>query len=400
MGYFRISSSMKILFATESYYPNIDGGAIAQRRLVHELARHGHDVGVIAPGFSFKNSTEKDNGSTIFRTKGLTLLFYMDNKYHFSPFPIFQVKKIIRTFKPDIVDVCSPYPVGISLMVCARKYDIPVVGSIHMLPENMLSPFINSRYYKIMKKYSWSYLVYFFNLVDWATIPTQTGANMYTNRGLKTKITPISNGVDTKLFNPNNDGGYLRKKFKISKENVVLYTGRMSSEKNLDVLIKAIPHVLKNIDAHFLFCGSGGGYKQQMKRLTETLKVSDHTTFIDFLDWKDYPNIYSLANLFVMPAEAELQSIVTMEAIASGLPAIVVNKGAVPELVGLDNGLLFDSKNSKQLSSNIVKILSDKKLRNAMSKNSLKLIKKHSMNYVASKYEKVYGEVIEKYKNR
>lgn len=388
---------MKILFATESYYPNIDGGAIAQHRLVHELIKRGNEVVVIAPSFSFKNCVEQDKGSTVFRPRGLTLPFYMNNKYHFSPFPIFQINKIIKTFKPDVVNVCSPYPIGANTMMFAKKYGIPVVGSIHILPENMLSPFLNSRYYNMMNKYSWKYLVYFFNLVDWATAPTQTGADMYIDRGLKTKITPISNGVNTEIFNPNNNGEYLRKKFNIPKDNIVLYTGRMSSEKNLDVLVKAIPLVVKEIDAHFLFCGSGGGYKQKMKKLTVTLNVSDNTTFLDFLDWQDYINIYSLANLFVMPAEAELQSIVTMEAIASGLPAVVVNKGAVPELVSLDNGLLFDPRNSKQLASNIAKILSDRNLRNTMSKNSLELIKNHSMKHVGCQFEKVYKNVIESY---
>jgi glycosyltransferase involved in cell wall biosynthesis len=391
---------MKILFATESYYPNIDGGAIAQHRLVHELVKRGNEVVVIAPSFSFKNCVEQDKGSTINRPRGLTLPFYMNNKYHFSPFPIFHSNKIIKTFKPDVVNVCSPYPIGANTMICAKKYGIPVVGSIHILPENMLSPFLNSRYYNMMNKYSWKYLVYFFNLVDWATAPTQTGADMYINRGLKTKITPISNGVNTEIFNPNNNGEYLRKKFNIPKENIVLYTGRMSSEKNLDVLVKAIPLVVKEIDAHFLFCGSGGGYKQKMKKLTETLHMSDNTTFLDFLDWEDYINIYSLADLFVMPAEAELQSIVTMEAIASGLPAVVVNKGAVPELVSLNNGLLFDPRNSKQLASNIAKVLSDKNLRNTMSKNSLKLIKNHSMNHVGCQFEKVYENVIDSYNNK
>jgi len=99
---------MKILFATESYYPNIDGGAIAQHRLVKELVNSGNEVAVIAPGFKLKNSIEKDNGSTIYRPRGLTLPFYMDNKYHFSPFPMLYVKKIMQSFKPDIVNVINP----------------------------------------------------------------------------------------------------------------------------------------------------------------------------------------------------------------------------------------------------------------------------------------------------
>lgn len=387
---------MRILFATESYYPNIDGGAIAQHRLVKELVNNGNEVAVIAPGFKFKNTIDKDNGSNIFRTRGLTLPFYMDNKYHFSPFPIFKINKIIKEFKPDIINVCSPYPIGISSVICSKKYKIPIVGSIHILPENMLSPFLSSRYYNVLKNYAWSYLVYFFNLVDMTTVPTKTGAKMYLERGLKTKIKPISNGVNTTTFNPKNDGKYLKDKFNIPNKNTVLYTGRMSSEKNLDVLVRAISNVVKEIDAHFVFCGSGGTYKQKIQKLSKDLNVSNNTTFLDFLDWEDYINIYSLADLFVMPAEAELQSIVTMEAIASGLPVVVVDKGAVPELAGMNNGLIFESKNTQQLADNIVKILSNEKLKKSMSKNSLELIKQHSMEYVGKQFENLYKELLEK----
>jgi len=236
-------------------------------------------------------------------------------------------------------------------------------------------------------------------MVDWATIPTQTGADMYKTRGLKTNITPISNGVDIETFKPNKDGEYLRKKIGLPKENVVLYTGRINQEKNLDVFIKAIPIVTKKINAHFLFCGSGG-YKKEIMQMTKDLGVSDNTTFIDFLEWKDYQNIYLLADVFVMPAESELQSIVTLEAISSGLPTIVVNKGAVPELANSDNGLLFEPGDNKQLANNIIKILSDKKLRETMSKNSLLLSKKHSMKNVGSEYEKVYRQLLEQHKNK
>lgn len=385
---------MKILLATESYHPNIDGGAIAQHRLVHELTQHGHQVAVVAPGPQYKNISEQDNGSIIYRPRSLTLPLYMDNSYHFSPMPISYINHIFNSFKPDIVDICSPYPIGISALVCSKKYHVPVVGSIHMLPENMLSPFMNNRYYPKMRRISWSYLVYFFNKVDQTTIPTQSGADMYIKRGLKVPITPISNGVDTDLFNPKNNGKYLRERFNLPDKPIILYTGRMSSEKNVDVIIKAIPQVVKNLDVHFLFCGSGGGYKERMKQLTESLNISENTAFVDFLDWSDYPNIYSVADLFVMPAEAELQSIVTMEAIASGLPAVVVNKGAVPELVNQDNGLLFEPQNSSHLAECITSILSDDNLRKSMSVNSLKLIQQHSMEYVAGQYETVYNRLL------
>ncbi len=384
---------MKILFTTESYYPIIDGGAIAQHRIVHELIRKGHDVRVVAPAFSFKNTVEDENGSTIYRPRAFVLPFYMNNKYHFAPFPIFYVKKIIEEFKPDVINVCSPYPISLCAMILAKQKHIPVVGSIHILPENVLAPFFSSSFYPTMVKYIWKYLVYFYNRVDWATVPTQTGAAMYQEKGLKTVVTPISNGVNTDLFKPTNNGEYLRQRFNIPKKPLILYTGRINQEKNVDVLVKAIPSVLENVDAHFLFCGSGG-LKPEMMKLTHDLGVDTHTTFIDFLDWADYPNIFTLADVFVMPAESELQSIVTLEAIATGVPPVVVNKGAVPELASAQNGLVFEPQDSTQLAKNIITILSDTTLKNTMKKNSLKLSEQHSMDAVGTQYEQIYEKAL------
>lgn len=392
-----IVECMKILFTTESYHPIIDGGAIAQHRIVHELVKRGHDVRVVAPGFHFKNYKEDDNGSIIYRPRGIKLPFYMGGKYNFCPYPYSYVKKVINEFKPDITDVNSPYPNSLSALNIGRKKNIPVVGSIHILPENILSPLTNSRFYPTIRKYTWKYLIYFYNKVDLATVPTETGANIYKDHGLKTNVTPISNGVDTSVFYPGRDGEYLRKKIGVPKENVVLYTGRINPEKNLDVLIKAIPLVVKNTDAHFLFCGSGGAYRDSIIQMTKDLGVFDKTTFIQFLEWEDYKNIYSLGDVFVMPGEAELQSIVTLEAIASGLPAVVVNRGAVHELVNNNNGYVFESGNSEQLAEHIIKILSDKKLQKNMSKKSLELVKKHSMETVGERYEKVYKKLTDSY---
>jgi glycosyltransferase involved in cell wall biosynthesis len=350
---------------------------------------------VIAPGFSFSNTKEDDKGSTIYRPRAFTLPFYMNNKYHVAPFPFFYVKRVIDEFQPDVVNVCSPYPNSLCAMVTAKKKGIPIVGSIHILPENILAPFFDTAWYNTMVKYTWRYLIWFYNRVDSATVPTETGAAMYKERGLQVPVTAISNGVDTTMFNPKNKGEYLRKRFMLPEKPLVLYSGRMNQEKNVDVLIRAIPQVLAQVDAHFLFCGSGG-LKPDLIQLTKDLHVSDHTTFIEFLDWADYPNVYALADLFVMPAESELQSIVTLEAIASGVPAIVVNKGAVPELVSNDNGLVFEPKNSEQLAAHIISVLSDKKRRDAMRKHCLALAKKHAMSSVGAQYEQVYDQVLEK----
>ena len=103
---------MKIVIATESFYPNIDGGAVAQYNLAKQLVKKGHEVHVIAPGSNFKNKIEKKDGIKIHRVRAIKLPFYMKGRYTFSPFPYFKINSIIKEIKPDIVNVCSPYFIG------------------------------------------------------------------------------------------------------------------------------------------------------------------------------------------------------------------------------------------------------------------------------------------------
>jgi 1,2-diacylglycerol 3-alpha-glucosyltransferase len=387
---------MKILLTTDSYYPNIDGAAIAQRNLVNGLAKQGHDVRVIAPGLSFKNKIEEDQKTKIYRTKSVKLPLYMGGSYYFSPFPFFEVGKIMKDFQPDIVHICNAFQVGTSSLIWARKLNIPVVATIHLLPENMIISLskMKKKYYTFFKDLTWRYLLFFFDRMDLVTIPTKTGADMYKKRGFKTKIYPISNGLKTERFSPENNGDYLRKKFNLPDKKIVLYTGRINEEKNLDVLIKSIPTVIKEVDAHYIIVGGGGEYTKILTKLSKDLGVEENITFTGFLDWEDYPNIFSIADVFALPAESELQNIPTLEAAASGLPVVVVDKGAPSELANNDNGFIFQHQNSKQMAEYIIKILKDDKLREKMGRKGIELAKNHSLPYVIKEYEKLYQKIL------
>ena len=384
---------MKILFTTESYYPIIDGGAVAQHRLVHALRDRGHDVRVIAPGSTSQSKEIQQECCPVYRPFSMKLPFYMKGKYPFSPYPLPKVKSIIDEFSPDIINACSPYPISLSAVHVAKRRHIPCVGSIHILPENMLAPILNTLWYDRSVRYTWKFLISFYNRMDWATAPTQTGVDMYLAHGLKTPVTAISNGVNTSVFHPRDDGDDLRQRLGVPKKPLVLYAGRMSQEKNVEVLVKAIPGVLQHLDAHFLFCGSGS-LKNKMMDLAKSLGVYDHTTFIDFLAEKDYPLVYGLPDVFVMPAESELQSIVTLEAVTSGVPVVVVNKGAVRELALNGTGFLFEPQNSEMLGSQLVKILSDKALRQTMKQKCIESSKAHAMTMVAEQFEQIYTKIM------
>ena len=114
-----------------------------------------------------------------------------------------------------------------------------------------------------------------------------------------------------------------------------------------------------------------------------------------FLPVKDLPNIYGIADIFAMPSIAELQSLVTMEAMASGLPIIAANAVALPHLVhDNDNGFLFTPGNEKDMAQKLLVLLENKELRKKMGKQSLAIIKQHDIKNIVKEVESLYSKAI------
>jgi glycosyltransferase involved in cell wall biosynthesis len=170
--------------------------------------------------------------------------------------------------------------------------------------------------------------------------------------------------------------------------------GRLDKEKRIDVILRALPDILRVTSVHLVLAGMGKE-KQRLEKLTEKLGIQKAVTFTGFVHDKDLQNIYRIADLFVMASTAELQSIVTMEAMASGLPVVAVNARALPELVhDGENGYLFPDGDSQMLAEKVIAILSNQTMRAQMSQKSLEIIKDHDINTVIEKYESIYNEII------
>lgn len=390
---------MRVLLATESYYPNVDGGAQARRNLAIRLKRKGHEVAVVAPGLYPKNYEEEVDGIKVFRVSGRTLPLYFD--YKFCPFPLWEVRRIIREFAPDVIDMNSPYQIGMCALAWGKKEGIPVIGTVHVQPENMLMTVEKAKFlFGILERLAWYYIRNVFNRCDYVTSPTQTAIDMLKSHGFTAPARPISSGIDLGIFKPDNDADYLRERHSIPDKPIILYTGRISGEKRLDVLVSAMPTVLNSVDAHFVICGSGRE-RLNIEKMTRRMGISENVTFTGFLDHEEFPDIYCMADVFAIPSESELQSIVTLEALASGLPVVAANKDALPEIVkNPENGFLFEPGDSKALSNYLITILTDDKLKRKMGKKSLNIVQQHSIENTISKFENLYTEAIDNYKSK
>jgi 1,2-diacylglycerol 3-alpha-glucosyltransferase len=110
---------------------------------------------------------------------------------------------------------------------------------------------------------------------------------------------------------------------------------------------------------------------------------------------RGHPRLYRVADLFIIAGVAELQSIATMEAMASGLPVIAADATALPVLVHHgENGFLFPVDDVQALAAAAVAILSNEPLRKQMARKSQGLIKVHDIDKVVQQYEMLYSRML------
>jgi glycosyltransferase involved in cell wall biosynthesis len=387
---------MRILIASDLYWPVINGVATFSRNLAIGLADRGHDVMVIAPSQTGKKYTELDGNYTIVRTATVIFPFYQNFRVSLSPYR--EVKKIIKEFRPDVIHAQSFIMIGQAVMRYSQKFGIPLVSTNHAMPENlmdnlkMLAPVSYPIKY-VMKKY-----IVRFNLkTDYFTMPTQSAIDMFdlSNNKFNVPIEAVSNGIDLSRFSVGKASKELYKKYNIPiNKPIITFVGRVDAEKHISVLIHAFIHVLAEVDAHLLIVGDGTDL-MNIKELANVSGVSDKITFTGRVTDDEIVDLHKVGTVFCMPSPAELQSIVMLEAMASGKPVVAVDAGPLKELCqDKRNGLLCEIDNDKEIANALLKIITDPKLCKTMGKESIAIANTHNFEHTLKRFEEIYTSLI------
>lgn len=385
---------MKILIATPTFYPDVNGASYFTQRLAQYLHKRGHSILVIAPSRFMRNENYDLDGISVFGVRSFPT-FINGFRIAQSIFIKKAIREKIKEFSPDVIHLQSHLIFGRTVVDIAKELGIPIMGTNHFMPENLIHYLhLPKKVEGYITRLAWNGFLKIFERIDAVTTPTETGAKLLAEIGLSKTVSSLSCGIDFKIFHPQNNGDYLRQKYNLREKPTLLYLGRLDKEKNVDVLLKAFVLALEKIDAHFVIAGFGSE-GTNLRKLTDKLKIEKSVTFTGFVSDADKPNLYKIADCFAIAGIAELQSIVTMEAMASGLPVIAVDAMALPHLVQhKENGFLFQLNEIESIAEHIVNILSDRELRNKMSQKSLEIIQAHDIDKIINQYESLYYEVL------
>lgn len=387
---------MKILIASDLHYPTINGVATFSRNLARGLAEHGHEVLVIAPSQTGKKSKEVDGNHVIIRTASVPFPFYQN--FRISPNPSREVKKIMEDFDPDVIHIQMLMWIGQAAMKYGNKKGIPIVSTNHAMPENLmdnlkpLAPVSRPINY-ILKAYG----ARFHSKADFVTLPTQAAIDMFNaSDKIDVPMIAVSNGIDLAHFTNARADNSIYEQFDLPKKKpIITYIGRLDAEKHLSVLVKAFAKVKEaQPDAHLMIVGDGTD-ATNLRLLAKDLGLNGSVTFTGRVSDAELVELHRVGTVYCMPSPAELQSIATLEAMASGQPIVAVDAGALRELCQDGrNGILCEKDNVDQIAAGLVKIIKDPALRKAYSKESLAIAQTHDLQTTLKQFEKIYEDLI------
>lgn len=381
---------MKIGIATDFYFPWVGGPSTVIRTIGHGLAARGHSVSLLAPSGEGASTIEREGPLTVYRAATVPVPFGF--KLRTAIVPRGSIARWLEAERPDVVHIHHPFPLSATAAAMARARGIPVAATNHTIPDCSLWGLRGRpKAHEIASRAFAGWIRHLLSECRAVATPTETAAEALRTLGFAGPITVISNGVDTARFKPRPADGALRRRFRLDDRPVVLYTGRLDAEKEMDVWLRAAAALRRTRDAQFLV-GGEGAERKHLEALARTLGLEQHVHFIGYLTDEEFPAVYSLASLYCITSRVELQSISTLEAIASGLPVVAVAAGALPELVRHgENGLLTPPGQPDAIAAACAYLLSGEQERRAMGMHSRTIALGHTLESTVVAYEEFLG---------
>ncbi|MBI3313178.1 MAG: glycosyltransferase [Candidatus Omnitrophica bacterium] len=329
---------MKILMMTNTYDPIVGGLEKSIALFAKQLRKSGDDVLIAVPAFK----EAKRNESGVIRVPAIQNF----NGTDFSlslPIPE-MIAKQIREFKPDLVHAHHPFLMGDMAMRIAGQSHIPLVFTFHTLFDQYTAYFpLNT---EAGKNFVSELAIGYANLADQVIAPSESIRDLLIERGVvETPITIIPTGVDAARFQKGN-GKEIRAELKIPEQAFLVgHAGRLSPEKNLEFLSKAVVLFLKKEPkAYFLVVGRGP-FLKNLYEIFSSEKVLHQVRFAGVLRGQKLVDAYHAMDVFAFASQSETQGMVVTEAMAAGVPVIALDGPGIREVIrDKRNGRLLSSK--------------------------------------------------------
>ena len=388
---------MKIGIFTDTYNPVTSGVVTSINMIEQEMKKRGHQVYV----FTTSKSIQPNENQTLYMLNSIPFLIDKQYKNRIATFYSREVAKQIKELNLDIIHTQSEFSLGAFGKIISRKYDIPLIHTYHTMWEDYvhyITPIKGRNIYlkRLVRKFSRRFL----RKAECVITPSNKTAKYLKYKcNVKNKpIYVIPTGIDIKPFNRNNFSLDEKNRLKESlgikpEEKVILFLGRVATEKSIDVLMNVMPSIFNEYqNCKFLIVGDGPS-KKDLEEQAKQLHIQEKVIFTGKVPYSEVPKYYNLGDIFVNASLTETQGLTFIEAMAAGLPVVAKYAPNLSEYIkNGKNGILV--KKNADFKTAILKVLKDDTLKNTLIANGYKTAKEYSIEQFGDKLEMLYSEII------
>jgi glycosyltransferase involved in cell wall biosynthesis len=386
----------------------VNGAAYFTVRLARGLAERGADVHVLCPSANGRPHVVERDGVVEHRLRSMPSLAHESVRLALPPGVRGHLNRLLDRLRPNAVHIQNHFLVGRMLANAAHTHGVPVVATNHFMPENLFDHMrIPEPLRPHMARLAWWDLGRVLSRVEHVTTPTPAAAGLLGDQGFARPVEPVSCGIDLMRFQPLPEGApaaerrRIRARLGIPDRSTMLFVGRLDEEKRTDELIRAVAlsrassgsaGSAGSTDVQLVLAGHGA-HRERLEELARAEGVADRVVFLGFVAHEDLPNVYRCADVFTIAGIAELQSIATLEAMASGLPVVAADAMALPHLVeGGRNGYLYPPGDPAALAARVGSVLSEEAGRARMGAHSRSMASRHRLEDSLKRFEQIYHD--------
>ena len=309
---------------------------------------------------------------------------YPEIKLHYPPV----LKMLEYCYEQNFTHIMAstPGPVGLAALAVSRILDIPISGTYHTAFPQYAAELTGD---SAMEELAWKLMIWFYNQLDVVYVPSKaTGAEL-AERGIRpSKIRLYPRGIDIRRFHPKNRNGFWSSRFQVPENGIkLIYVGRISKEKNLDVLTRAFNKLSPVKPVLQLIVVGDGPFRPEM----EQALMYTNTLFTGYLEGDDLVKAYASGDLFIFPSSTDTFGNVVLEAQASGLPVIVTDCGGPQEnLINGETGRIVPAHDDQALVDAVLDICDQPEKMAQMKKNARRYMETRSFEAAFNKSWELY----------
>jgi len=375
--------TFRLALFTGNYNHIKDGVSLTLNRLVRFLESEGIEVLIFGPTIKKPVLEHAGNFVTV-----PSVAMPGREEYRISLFFPEVLQFQLDDFDPHIIHIATPDLLGFAALRYARKRNIPVVTSYHTHFPSYL------KYYSLdfLEPVMWKYLSWFYQKCEKVLVPTQSMLKYLKSRGFDEQLTIWSRGVDTELFNPGKRSVKWRNDLGIKDNEIILsFVSRLAWEKDLRTVIETCKVLsARSLPVRFVIAGDGPAMKEMQKELSEAI-------FVGHQSGEDLARVYASSDIFIFPSDTETFGNVTLEALSSGVPAIVANAvGSSSIVVHGESGYIAEPHNAEEFAEWVAKLIEDDELRKRMSRQARLRAKTFEWDDIMNGLLADYNDVLQK----